>query len=145
LAGAAAPSASAAVVALATAGAAQSPQSPGVEPAGSDAGAVAGWRIRLVPGVLMMEHGNDPLRMLRELAALGTLVTRVDAAKVPTLVDLDPEVCLLSWQMELHTDAERSAVEHIFEWGEGEFTLSIEPLTPSAATMDGPPGASPSP
>jgi two-component system, chemotaxis family, sensor kinase CheA len=95
--------------------------------------AIAGWRIRLVPGALMMEHGNDPLRMMRELATLGTLVTRVDAGKVPTLAELDPEVCLLSWQMELHTEADRSAVEQIFEWAEGECTISIEPLSPDAA------------
>jgi len=42
------------------------------------------WRVKLVPGPLMMRHGNDPLRMLRELSGLGTLVTRVDAGKLPT-------------------------------------------------------------
>ena len=115
-------------------------------PAGAIGGAddgrvIAGWRIGLVPGPLMMEHGNDPLRMMRELATLGTLVTRVDAGKVLTLAELDPEVCLLSWQMELRTDAERSAVEQIFEWAEGECTLSIEPLSPVAATHGGPSAA----
>jgi len=104
-------------------------------PAGAAAAAAtraSGWRIGLVPGALMMEHGNDPLRMIRELAALGTLVTRADAGKVPTLAALDPEVCLLSWQMELHTDAERPAIEQIFEWAEGECTLTIESLSPAA-------------
>ena len=67
----------------------------------------------------MMEHGNDPLRMMRELATLGTLVTRVDAGKVPTLRELDPEVCVLSWEMELRTDATQAAVEQIFEWAVG--------------------------
>jgi two-component system chemotaxis sensor kinase CheA len=106
---------------------------PATAPAAA-AGA-SGWRIQLVPGTLMMEHGNDPLRMLRELAALGTLVTRADASKVPTLAALDPEVCLLSWQMELHTGAERPAIEQIFEWAEGECTLTIEPLSPVAAAQ----------
>ena len=64
-------------------------------PAAAGEPAVPGWHIRLIPGPLMMEHGNDPLRMLRELASLGTLVTRVDAGKVPTLAELDPEVCVL--------------------------------------------------
>src|ERR1019366_6685766 len=115
-------------------------------PAGAIGGAddgrvIAGWRIGLVPGPLMMEHGNDPLRMMREIATLGTLVTRVDAGKVLTLAELDPEVCLLSWQMELRTDAERSAFEQIFEWAEGECPLSIEPLSPVAATHGGPSAA----
>jgi two-component system chemotaxis sensor kinase CheA len=34
--------------------------------------------------------------------------------------------------MELHTDAERPAIEQIFEWAEGECTLTIEPLSPVA-------------
>jgi two-component system, chemotaxis family, sensor kinase CheA len=100
------------------------------EPSGAS---VRGWRIRLAPGAQMMEHGNDPLRMMRELAALGTLVTRVDAGKLPTLAELNPEVCVLSWQMELRTDAEQARVEQIFDWAIGECTLSIEPLSPQPA------------
>src|ERR1022692_194242 len=111
----------------------------------ADGRVIAGWRIGLVPGPLMMEHGNDPLRMMRELATLGTLVTRVDAGKVLTLAELDPEVCLLCWQMELRTEAERSAIEQIFEWAEGECTLSIEPLAPVAARPEDPSSAAPSP
>jgi two-component system chemotaxis sensor kinase CheA len=111
------------------------PVSSGKAPPAAEAQAVLGWRIRLEPGALMMEHGNDPLRMLRELATLGTLVTRVDAGKLPTLAEVNPEVCLLCWQMELRTGASRSAVEQIFEWAEGECTLTIEPLSPAAATQ----------
>jgi two-component system, chemotaxis family, sensor kinase CheA len=106
--------------------------------------AIRGWRIRLVPGARMMEHGNDPLRMMRELATLGTLVTRADAGKVPTLAELDPEVCLLSWDMELRSEVELAAVEQIFEWAVGECTLSIEPLSPvdsPAAAVDAPASA----
>lgn len=90
---------------------------------------VPGWRISLVPGVQMLQHGNDPVRMLRELSLLGKMTTRVDANKVPTLADLDPEVCMLSWKIELRSDAERSKVEQIFEWVDGECELNIEPLT----------------
>jgi two-component system chemotaxis sensor kinase CheA len=112
------------------------PVSSGKAPPAAEAQAVLGWRIRLEPGALMMEHGNDPLRMLRELATLGTLVTRVDAGKLPTLAEVNPEVCLLCWQMELRTGASRSAVEQIFEWAEGECTLTIEPLSPAAVTQE---------
>jgi two-component system, chemotaxis family, sensor kinase CheA len=92
-----------------------------------------GWRVKLVPGPLMMRHGNDPLRMLRELSGLGTLVTRVDAGKLPTLAELDPEVCVLAWQLELRGNVDRAAIEQIFEWAEGECTLSIESLSPNSA------------
>ena len=106
---------------------------PGSAPGSAAGEAPRGWRIRFAPGPRMMEHGNDPLRMLRELATLGTLATRVDAAKVPTLRELDPEICLLSWEMDLHSEVGIGAVEQIFEWAVGECTLSIEPLSPPTA------------
>lgn len=132
--------AAAAGVAAAAAAPATSP-APARAPAVPGAAPVRGWRISLAPGQQMMEHGNDPLRMMRELAALGTLVTRVDASKVPTLTDLDPEVCVLCWQMELRTDADRAAIEQVFEWAIGECTLSIEPLSPEAAAAAAPSAA----
>jgi two-component system chemotaxis sensor kinase CheA len=107
-------------------------QAAAATPAAAPSAAVHGWRIRLVPGPQMMEHGNDPLRMIRELSGLGAMTTRVEAGKVPTLAELNPEVCLLSWQIELHSEASLAAVEQIFEWAIGECTLSIEPLSPAA-------------
>jgi two-component system chemotaxis sensor kinase CheA len=98
-------------------------------PAGLDAPGHPGWRIRLVPGPQMLRHGNDPLRMLRELAALGALQVRVDAGKVPTLAELDPEQCCMSWNLELRGAIERAAVEQVFEWAEGECALELEPLS----------------
>lgn len=97
--------------------------------AGSSHGAHGGWHIRLTPGPDMLRHGNDPLRMFGELEVIGSLTTRVNAGKLPTLVDLDPEGCLLSWDIELSTAAARSAVEQIFEWADGECELQIEPLS----------------
>jgi two-component system chemotaxis sensor kinase CheA len=102
------------------------------EPAPAAAGApvTAGWRIRLVPGAQMLRHGNDPLRMLRELSQLGALQVRVDASKLPSLAELEPEHCLLSWHIELRGTTERAAVEQIFEWAESECELDIQPLAP---------------
>jgi two-component system, chemotaxis family, sensor kinase CheA len=115
------------------------------EPGGAP---IRGWRIHLTPGPQMIEHGNDPLRMMRELAVLGTLVTRVDAGKLPTLAELNPEICVLSWQMELRTDADQATIDQVFEWAIGECTLLIEPLSPQpvgvavavAATVAAPAG-----
>ncbi len=115
-------------------GATAAPVAPAVTTtASADAQQTPGWRIRLVPGPQMLRHGNDPLRMLRELASLGALQTRVDAGKVPTLADLDPEHCCLSWTLELRGAIERAAVEQVFEWAEGECELAIDPLSPAPA------------
>jgi two-component system chemotaxis sensor kinase CheA len=125
--GGAAPAAPAAPAAVVAAAPVAATPNVGTPAAAAD---VRGWRIKFAPGPHMMEHGNDPLRMMRELATLGTVVTRVDAGKVPTLGELNPEVCVLSWEVELRSDAGLAAVEQIFEWAVGECTLSIEPLSP---------------
>src|SRR5690242_12365783 len=43
------------------------------------------WRIHFHPYRELLARGNDPLRMLRELAALGELEVRVDAQMLPPL------------------------------------------------------------
>jgi len=92
----------------------------------------AGWRIRLAPGPALLRNGNDPLRMLRELNVLGTAITRVDTSMLPPrMADLDAEVCVLSWETELATQADESTVRAVFEWAEGECVLEVEPLSPA--------------
>ena len=100
-----------------------------------------GWRIRLVPGPGMLRSGNDPLRMLRELRGLGAVGVSVQAARLPPLADLDPEVCLLSWNVELDADVGQEAVRQVFEWAEGECELEITPKIPAAGSASGVPAA----
>jgi two-component system, chemotaxis family, sensor kinase CheA len=101
-------------------------------------GPAPGWRIKFVPGPDLLRHGNDPLRILRELATLGKLKVSVDAGGIPALSDLDPEVCRLRWNLEVLGDLEREAVAAVFEWAESECELTIEriggePAAPRAA------------
>jgi two-component system chemotaxis sensor kinase CheA len=96
-----------------------------------------GWRIRLVPGPEMLRCGNDPVRMLRELRGLGAVGVSVQAARLPPLADLDPEVCLLSWNVELDADVGQEAVRQVFEWAEGECELEITPKVPAADSASG--------
>jgi two-component system, chemotaxis family, sensor kinase CheA len=127
----------------ASAGAAAAPThaTPGPAQAAVGRPAMPGWRIRLVPGPQMLRHGSDPLRMLRELSQLGALQVRVDAGKLPSLAELEPEHCLLSWNIELRGPAERAAIEQIFDWAEGECELDIQPLSPAPVVATGEPAA----
>ena len=105
---------------------APAPQAVESLPAAAPAASVAHcWRIQFRPYPQLFVHGNDPLRMLRELAELGDLVTDVDASNVPALHGLDPESCFLSWDLRLHTDATREVVEQVFDWAEGDCELKI--------------------
>ena len=73
-------------------------------PAPAAAAPAKGWRIKFVPGPDLLRHGNDPLRILRELATLGKMKVAVDAGGIPPLVELDPEVCRLRWNIEINGD-----------------------------------------
>jgi two-component system chemotaxis sensor kinase CheA len=90
--------------------------------------ASSGWIIQFRPHAGMLAGGNDPLRLLRELAALGQLVVEAQLDRVPTLDALDPSECHLGWRIELTGAVKRDAIASVFEWVEDECDLSIEPL-----------------
>ncbi|GGA27373.1 chemotaxis protein CheA [Dyella nitratireducens] len=90
--------------------------------------ASSGWIIQFRPHAGMLAGGNDPLRLLRELAALGQLVVEAQLDRVPTLDALDPSECHLGWRIELTGAVSQDAIKTVFEWVEDECDLTIEPL-----------------
>ena len=118
--------------------------------AGKAAGAapapLPGWRIKFIPGPELLRHGNDPIRILRELATLGDLKVSADAGGIPTLSELDPEVCRLRWNLEVLGELDHAAVHAVFEWAESECELTIERIggEPSAPVMTVATAATPS-
>lgn len=95
--------------------------------------ASSGWRIRFCPHPHLMHSGNDPVRMFRELAALGELTVRPDTSRLPRLAELNPEDCYLAWELELLGGAPLEAVAEVFAWVEGDCELGIEPLAGESA------------
>ncbi len=86
------------------------------------------WRIRFHPYRELLARGNDPLRMLRELASLGQLEVRVDAQMLPPLADVNPQDCYLAWSLELAGEVPEEAIRQVFEWAEGDCDLTVERL-----------------
>ncbi len=98
------------------------------------AGSGGGWKIAFRPHPHLMQTGNDPVRIFRELAALGELEVRADLSEMPAFEDLDPEEIFIGWELELHTDAGLDQVQEIFEWVDGDCDLNIEPLETASGT-----------
>ncbi|MFP5307230.1 MAG: chemotaxis protein CheA [Gammaproteobacteria bacterium] len=84
------------------------------------------WRIRFVPQPQLFASGNDPLRILRELARLGTTTVECDDSRLPALADADPTACCLAWTIGLEGDCPREAITEAFAWVEDECELLIE-------------------
>lgn len=97
-----------------------------VKEGGAPAPESARWRIHFHPYRELLARGNDPLRMLRELAELGELVVRVDAQTLPPLGDVNPQDCYLAWSLELPGEMPEEAIRQVFEWAEGDCDLTIE-------------------
>jgi two-component system chemotaxis sensor kinase CheA len=90
--------------------------------------AVGGWQIDFKPHSHLLQTGNDPLLMIRELGELGDLTVELDTSELPAFSDLEPEDSFLRWQLRLEGDVSLEAVNEIFEWVEGDCELQITPL-----------------
>ncbi|HEY4369343.1 MAG TPA: chemotaxis protein CheA [Steroidobacteraceae bacterium] len=101
------------------------------------------WHVRFRPYQQLFMRGNDPLRMLRELAEIGDLTAVVDASNLPSLTDIDPESCFLCWDLRVRTDATREVIEQVFDWAEGDCELKIEEEVVAAAEPQPAPAPTP--
>jgi len=94
-----------------------------------------GFTIDFKPDTDMLKGGNDPVRMLRELATLGEIKTTLDASELPLLESLVADNCYVSWHIELITSCKIDDVEEVFEWVEDECELSITPIMADAPNV----------
>jgi two-component system chemotaxis sensor kinase CheA len=83
------------------------------------------WEISFRPYTELFARGNDPLRMMRELAELGELESNADVSALPPFADLQPQSCYLAWNLVLTGDVTESAIRQVFEWAEGDCDLQI--------------------
>ncbi|MBT6076879.1 MAG: chemotaxis protein CheA, partial [Oceanospirillaceae bacterium] len=65
-----------------------------------------GFSIVFEPEEDMLKGGNDPVRMLRELATLGDLISHANTDQVPDFDQLVIDHCYLSWDIELVTNCD---------------------------------------
>lgn len=87
-----------------------------------------GWKIEFSPHLEMMHSGNDPLRILRELSALGEMKAQVNQDDLPRWSELHHDDCYLSWSLELLGEIDKAELDDIFLWVEDDCDLAIEPI-----------------
>ena len=112
------------------------------------AAAVSGWDIRFTALPHLLQTGNDPLRLFRELQQLGRLEVRrafvVDRAPA-RLADLDPSQCHLGWELRLHGAVARGDIDAVFDWLDGDCELVVEAVTEEAPAAVAQPAAATTP
>ena len=89
----------------------------------------AGWIIKFKPHTEMLQTGNDPVRMFRELSALGELSVEVDTSSLPEFLMMEPENSFLSWTLTLSGDISELDIREVFDWVEDDCDLTLTALT----------------
>ena len=101
---------------------------PAVPGTAADASGPARWHVSLRFGPDVLRNGMDPLSFIRYLGTLGEIehiVTLPDA--VPGLDTLDPEACCLGFEIAFITNADKAAIENVFEFVIDDCALRIVP------------------
>jgi two-component system chemotaxis sensor kinase CheA len=77
------------------------------------------YKVEFRPDRGMFSSGTNPIVLLRNLAALGTVsCCHLHTEELPALADLDPEQCYLSWTVELASACEEAELREVFEFVE---------------------------
>ncbi len=92
------------------------------------------YRVDFAPAPDLFASGTNPIVLLRNLAALGTVsCCHLHSDKLPSLADLDPARCYLSWMMELASVCPEAELREVFEFVEHLADIQVQ-------CIDVPPG-----
>lgn len=74
----------------------------------------------------LFQRGHDPATIFHELKEMGTLKSfEVRTDDVPDVISLDPEICYLSWTLELETDRPVQEIDAVFDFVRDGSELTI--------------------
>jgi two-component system chemotaxis sensor kinase CheA len=86
------------------------------------------WHISVRFGPDVLRNGMDPLSFIRYLGTMGKVVgiaTLPD--NLPNADQMDPEVCYLGFEIAFKSNANKAAIEKVFEFVQGDCQLLILP------------------
>jgi len=86
------------------------------------------WHISVRFGPEVLKNGMDPLSFIRYLGTMGSITgiaTLPDA--IPAVEQMDPELCYLGFEIAFQSDADKAAIERVFEFVRDDCRLLILP------------------
>ncbi len=86
------------------------------------------YRIRFRPEPTLFLNGTNPLPLLNELRGLGQALIFANADAIPALDEIDPESCLLWWDIVLTTSQGVDAIRDVFIFVDDRCELEITPV-----------------
>jgi two-component system chemotaxis sensor kinase CheA len=98
------------------------------EPAPPFAQPGIGWQLHIEFDSDILRNGSNPLDLIEDLGKLGSCFVVALTDDVPFLDELDPERCFLKWDVTLHSDCNRDAIDDVFIFVMDEMKLVCTPL-----------------
>lgn len=87
---------------------------------------VCHWLFRFAPGPDVLKQGGDPMLLLsRLLKEEENVDVRCDYSHLPSLKDMDPEVCYLSWEAEFSSKRPENEILELFEFVADDSEVSL--------------------
>jgi two-component system chemotaxis sensor kinase CheA len=92
------------------------------------------WEIRFTPKTELYARANDPLLLLRELAALGEITVKPMMGELPALADFEPFGVYCSWEITLISEkATEALIREVFEFVDGDCLVEVVKLAGAPA------------
>jgi two-component system, chemotaxis family, sensor kinase CheA len=99
----------------------------------ASAPAQVGWQLHIEFESEILRNGSNPLDLLEDIGKLGACFVVALTDDVPFLDELDPEHCFLKWDVTLHTDCGRDAIDDVFIFVQDEMKLDCTPILSAEA------------
>ena len=96
------------------------------------------YRIRFQPNQNIFLSGTNPLLLLDELKGLGECTIVADTSAIPTLEEINPELCYTSWDIVLTTVKGLNAIKDVFIFVEDDSKITIDIIQESKTFDAGP-------
>jgi len=79
------------------------------------------WKITILPEKELLQTGNEPIRIFRELETLGELTVEANLTDLPELAVFQPESLYIKWDLTLSGDSvNEEVIKEVFEWIDGD-------------------------
>ena len=107
------------------------------EPIANEGGG-KGYKIHFVPEETLLQTGNEPTRMFRQLAEVSDDCIEVSAnlERLPSLTAMNPEHCYLAWDITINKAIDRSEIDEVFEWVIDDAEVVITEFDLSGSTIE---------
>lgn len=86
------------------------------------------YDITFKPATAFFHYGLDPLLLLRELSECGNVIAvELDASKLPSLNELEPETSYLGWNVTLETEQSPDQLRDVFMFVDDDTVVEFKP------------------